>query len=91
MPFGRRPSRSHKKEPGAASPKAILMAKSAIRTIYVRHRPEKQVSQHSRPYGTDFAISIKSGQEPNVGRQEPLSAGLAPFECRPLQLTPARA
>jgi len=36
-------------------------------------------------------VSIKSGQEPNVGRQEPLSAGLAPFECRPLQLTPARA
>jgi hypothetical protein len=42
-------------------PLLILMAKSEIRTMCLRHRPEKQVSQHSSSYKTDFAISITFG------------------------------
>jgi hypothetical protein len=43
-------------------PKVILMGKSEIRTMSLWHRPEKQVSQHSSSYKTDFASSITVGE-----------------------------
>ena len=38
------------------------MAKPEIRTMCLRHRPEKEVSQRSNFYKTDFAISISFGE-----------------------------
>jgi hypothetical protein len=43
----------------------ILLAESEIGTIYVRHRPEKQVGRRTSSYETDFASSIKSADDPS--------------------------
>jgi hypothetical protein len=40
------------------------MAKSEIRTIYVQHELESRVCRRTNFCETDFAISIKCGQEP---------------------------
>jgi hypothetical protein len=49
---------------GFSSPKAILMAKSQMHTIYVRHEIENQVGQRTRSCEIHFAISIKGDDEP---------------------------
>ena len=47
--------------PFGSCPYLILLAKSEIRTMYLRHRPEKQVSQRSSSCKIDFASSITFG------------------------------
>ena len=46
------------------SPKVILLAKSARRTIDIRHQPESRRYQWINSCETDFASSIKSADEP---------------------------
>src|SRR5262245_46413849 len=59
----RRPDQPSPKLPGVSS-FLILMAKSETGTIDVQHGPENQVYQRAHSFETDFAIGIKSGQEP---------------------------
>jgi hypothetical protein len=47
---------------GAPSPTLILLAKSAIRMIYVRHEPENQICQRTNSCEIDFASSIAFGE-----------------------------
>ena len=42
----------------------ILLTKSEIREIYVRYEPESQASQLPSSCETDFAFSIKNGEDP---------------------------
>src|SRR5262245_44870976 len=50
------------------------MAQSEVHAIYLRPRPEKQVSQHSSSYKNDFAISIIFGEMDERGQGSPAYA-----------------
>jgi hypothetical protein len=50
--------------PETMSPKAILLATSEKRTIYVQSELESQICRRSHSCEPDFASSIKSDQGP---------------------------
>jgi hypothetical protein len=51
----------------STSPNVILLAKSELRKIDVWYESESRVCPHTNSCKTDFASSIKTGQEPNFG------------------------
>jgi hypothetical protein len=65
------------------SPKVILLAKSEMCMIDVRHEPEKQGCQRTGSCETDFASSIKSADDPtsftSVGNEADLIGSLSPL------------
>ena len=62
------------------------MAKSEIRTIYVRYEPKNPGCQRANSHETDFAISIKSDEDPQ--NRDAVCTRCAPGPAMPPGLLP---